>query len=208
MVFFIISSVSISVVICARSYVNSKIRGYSAGIEQYVLNAHSDNDFVKNGINVNTISEGILQANNVISELKSIIPSNKELKINKNIYDKIVGFITENLQKKLTAVSNAVDTHRAKDGIVFADENGIITVSSILGFLTLTAIKQVNVVFMEIIILLMIPLVIYVAVTVILAVIKGASDKRKTVVSPRVSHANDRPPTADKDTAPVIDEVV
>jgi len=178
MIIFIVSAVSVWVIIGLRLYVNSQIRAYSAKTEQYVYGAYSDNDFVKRGINANLINDGVLQVNDIISNLKTMIPSAQDLNVDKKVYDMLVGYLTKELQDRFNAVGNTVGAHVAK-GAVFADENGIITFSSILSFLTLMAVKQVNIVSVEIIVVLTIPLIIYIVVTVIIAIVKSASDKRK-----------------------------
>jgi hypothetical protein len=177
-VIFIFSAVSVAAMICAQSYVNSKIGFYSIAVEQYVSEVYSDNEFVRDGIDVKSITDGDLQIDDIISNLKTMIPSPKELNIDKKIYDRLVGYLTNELQNRFNAVGNAAGAGAAK-GAFFADENGIITFSSILNLFTGLAVKQVNLLTLEIIIVLMIPLAIYIAVTIILAIVKAVSDKRK-----------------------------
>jgi len=179
MIIFIFSAISVSVVICAQSYAHTKIRVYSAKTEQYIYDTCSDNEFVTNGIDVNLISDGFLQVNDVISNVKTMIPSSEELNIDKKIYDLLVGYLTNELQNRFNAIANAVDTQFAK-GNILVDKNGIITISSILSVLTSAAVKQVNIITLEIIIVLMLPLAIYIIVTVILAIIKAVSNKRNS----------------------------
>jgi len=174
LIIFIISAVSASVMVGIQSNVNSKIRVYSVKIEQYILNAYSDNEFVKNGIDITLINNGVLQVNNVISDLKTMIPSPEELNVNKKGYDIVVNYLTKELQNRI----GAVDKQVAK-GAVLVNKNGIITVSSILNLLTDMAVKQVNIISCEIIIVLMLPLIIYIAVTVIIVLVKAAHNKRK-----------------------------
>jgi len=178
LIIFIFSAVSAWTVIGVRSYVNSQILAYSVKTEQYVYDSYSDNDFIKRGINVNLINDGVLQVNDIISNLKTVIPSAQDLNVDKKAYDLLTGYLTKELQDRFNAVGNTVGARVAK-GAAFADENGIITVSSIISFLTTMVVKQVNIVSLEIIAVLMLPLIIYIVVTVIIAIAKAVSDKRK-----------------------------
>jgi hypothetical protein len=177
-VIFIFSAVSVAVMICAQSYVNSKIGFYSIVVEQYVSEAYSDNEFVRDGIDIKSITDGDLQIDDIISNLKTMIPSPEELNVDKKIYDRLVGYLMNELQNRFNAVGNTVNARAAK-GAFFADENGIVTFSSILNLFTGMAVKQVGLITLEIIIVLMIPLAIYIAVTIILAIIKFVSDRRR-----------------------------
>ena len=175
---FIFSAVSVAAMICLQSYVNSKIGFYSIVVEQYVSEAYSDNEFVRDGIDINSINDGELQVDDIISNLKTMIPSPEELNVDKKIYDRLVGYLMNELQNRFNAVGNTVSARAAK-GAFFADENGIITFSSILNLFTGMAVKQVSFITLEIIIVLMIPLAIYIVVTIILAIVKAVSDKRQ-----------------------------
>jgi hypothetical protein len=178
MIFFISGAVSVTAVIGMQSYANSKIRAYSANVELYIFDTFSDNEFVQDGFDATQITDGVLQISDIISNLTSIIPSPEELNVNKKVYDMLVGYLTNELQTQLNAVTNTIDAHVAKSNAI-ADENGIITVSSILSFLSGMAINQVNIVSFQLIIISMTPLAIYIIVTLIIVLIKIVSDRRK-----------------------------
>lgn len=178
MIFFIVGAVSVSAILITQSYLNSKIRNYSAMVDRYVSDAYSDNEFVKNGINLSQINDGVLQVSNLIADIKTIIPSPEELNVDKKVYGMFVDYLTKELQNRLNAVANTVDNHATR-GNILVNKNGNITASSILSFVTDMLVRQVRAASLGMIMIVVIPLVIYVAVTVILAVVKAASDKRK-----------------------------
>jgi hypothetical protein len=183
MIFFISGAVCATAVIITQYYVHSKIRAYSANVELYIFDTFSDNEFVQDGFDVTQITDGVLQISDVISNVTSIIPSPEELNVNKKVYDMLVGYLTKELQIRLSAVTNAVDAHVAR-GNAIADANGVITVSSILSALRGMAINQVNIVAFQLIIISMIPLAIYIIVTLIIVLIKfAAGRRRKTTVT-------------------------
>jgi hypothetical protein len=177
MVFFLGTSIFISVVIGITSYINSTINNYSGKIAQYIYNAYPDNEFVMNGIDLDKINDGASQINKAVSDLKAVIPSHDELSIDKRIYDMVVNNAMDRLQNQLSTVNNTVSTH-AKKAFVFVDKNNSITVSSIFNYLTSMAIARVKIISLGIMIALIIPIFIYIVSTsiAVLVIVK----KRKS----------------------------
>lgn len=176
MVIFLGTSISVAVVIGTTSYVNSTISRYSRKTAQYIYNTYPDNEFVTNGIDLNEINDGASRINEAIADLKAVIPSHDELNVDKRIYDMVFGFAINGLTNQLDSINNTVSTH-AKKAAAFVDKNNSITISSILKYLTSTAIKQVNIISSWIIIVLIIPILIYVVFTsiAVLVIIKKSN---------------------------------
>jgi len=145
-VIFLFFSLLTYVLISVKSYANSTINNYSAKMEQYVKDNYPDNDFVKNGLDLKGINNNLTQINSTVSELKTLLPSDKELGIDKMLYDLIVDYAIKGLQKRLNVVN-----YSAKAVNNFADENGFLTISSMTYNLKTNAIKFVNTVVLIII---------------------------------------------------------
>jgi len=138
-VIFLSFSLATYLLISVKSYANSTINNYSAKMEQYVKDNYYDNEFVKNGLDLKGINNDLTQINSTVSELKTILPSNKELGVDKMFYDLIVNYAIKELQKRLNVVNNS-----AKVVNSFADNNGFLTISSMTYSLKTNAIKFVN----------------------------------------------------------------
>lgn len=127
------------VLISVNSRINLTISEYSTKVEKYVTINFPDNQFVLNGLDLKEINSDISQINKSVEELKSILPTNKELGVNKLIYDLLVDYTIKELQKKLTVMNYSVIMINS-----FSDRNNILTVSSILNGLQVNAKKFVN----------------------------------------------------------------
>ena len=176
MVIFLCSAVSVSVAVNVNSFINATINNYSVRIEQFVNNIYPKNDFLANGIDLNKIGNNILEINKAVTDLKAMMPTHVDLRFNERIYNMIVGSPMDGLLNQLNDISLSGD-NLASFVSTFADGNNFITVSSILNYLTRLAIMHINVVFLWIIVLLLIPFCIYVALTSI--IVFGVVKKRK-----------------------------
>jgi len=75
-----------------------------------------------------------------VNEIKSILPSNKELGVDKFLYDLIVDYSIKELQKRLTVINYSVKAVNA-----FSDKDNVLTISSSLNRLQQNAIKLINI---------------------------------------------------------------
>ena len=171
MVIFILSSISLSVIISIKSYVDSTIRSYSGKIEQYVYNTFQNNDFIINGVDLNKVNNDISQISNAVSGLREMIPDYTELGVNEIIYDILIGSPMEELFNQLNDVNYSIGAY-AEGIYAFADRNNFLTVSSILGYFTNFATRKINTVFLGIIISLIIPFFIYIITIFIIIIVK------------------------------------
>jgi len=147
-------------IISIKSSVNLTIRDYSVKLEQYIKYNFPDNELVRNGLDLKEINNDISQINNTVNELKTILPSNKELGVNKFIYDLVVDYAVKDLQKRLTVVN-----YSAKMMNSFSDKNNILSVSSIISGLRSNAINLVNIISLIIIGIFILILLIYIIYT-------------------------------------------
>jgi predicted PurR-regulated permease PerM len=138
-VVFLALTISIYSIISIKTYVNSVVKEYSIKLEQYLKDTYPENEFVKNGLDLKGLNNDISQINETISELKSILPTYRELGVDKIIYDLIVDYAIKELQKRLNVVN-----YSAKVINTFSDKNNVLTVSSITNGLRINAIKIVN----------------------------------------------------------------
>jgi hypothetical protein len=138
---FLALVLSIYSIISIKTYVNSNIKEYSIKLEQYLKDTYPENEFVKNGLDLKGLNNNISQINKTVSEFKSILPTPKELGVNEIIYDLIVDYAVEELQKRLNIVN-----YSAKMVNTFAEKNSILTVFSITNGLRINALKLVNII--------------------------------------------------------------
>jgi len=138
-VIFIILSISIFGILIIKSGLNSTIKDYSTKLEHYVKINYPDNEFVRNGLDLKNINNDITKINTSVNEIKSILPSNKELGVDKFLYDLIVDYAIKELQKRLTVVN-----YSAKVVNSFSDKDNVLTISSLVNGLQQNAIRLIN----------------------------------------------------------------
>jgi hypothetical protein len=138
-VVFLAMTLAIFSIVSINTYINSSVKEYSIRLEQYIKDNVPENEFVKNGLDLKELNNDISQINKTVYELKSILPTYKELGVDKVIYDLIVDYAIKQLQKRLTVIN-----YSAKIVNTFADKNNVLTISSITNGLRVNAIKLVN----------------------------------------------------------------
>ena len=69
-VVFLVFALVLFGVISIKSGVNSTIKEYSAELEHYIKINFSDNEFVRNGLDLKEINNDLSQINNSVNELK------------------------------------------------------------------------------------------------------------------------------------------
>jgi hypothetical protein len=138
-VVFLAIMLAIYSIISINTYINSTVKEYSIKLEQYIKDNVPENEFVKNGLDLKGLNNDISEINKTVYELKSILPTYKELGVDKMIYDLIADYAIRQLQKRLTVIN-----YSAKIVNTFADKNNVLTISSITNGLRTNAIKLVN----------------------------------------------------------------
>ena len=159
---FLSLSLMIYFIISTKSYVNSKINNYSVMIEQYLMDYYPDNEFIKNGFDLKSVNNDIVQINSTVSELKAILPSHKELGINKLLYDLFVDYAINKIQKQLMIIN-----YSTKVVNIFSNIDNVLTVSSIINGLKVNAIKLVNTISLIIVSIIIITVFIYIVPSLI-----------------------------------------
>jgi hypothetical protein len=157
---FLIFIFSIYSIISIKSYLNSVIKEYSIRLEQHLKDNYPENEFVKNGLDLKQINNDISQINNMVHELKSILPTYKELGVEKIVYDLIINYAVKELQKRLGIVN-----YSAKIITSFADKDNILTVPSIIHELRLNAIKLINLISVIVLTVFIIAFLVYIIYT-------------------------------------------
>jgi len=182
MVVFILSSISLAVTLSVKSGIVSSIGNYSARVEKYIYDTYPNNEFLINGIDLNKINENSSIIINSVNELKAIIPTYTDLRVNKRIYDMIIGEPINEIINQIDSLSNSVSaqTKKLTDPISkITDSNNFITVSSILNYLISVANRHINIVFFKIIIALLIPFIVYVVFAFIYVIISIRVGKKQ-----------------------------
>jgi len=165
MLIFIFSSISLAITFGIRSGIISSINNYSDRVEKFIFDNNPNNEFLINGINLNIINDNTSIINDSVNELKALIPTHTDLRINKRIYDMVIGYPMGELINQIDVFNNSVSSHARNltDSIaIITDNNNFITVSSILNYLKSLANRHINIVFFRIIIVLLIPFLAYV----------------------------------------------
>ena len=174
MLIFILSSISLAITFSIKSGIVTSIDNYSGKVEKYINDTYPNNEFLINGIDLNKINVDSSIVTSGVNELRAIIPSYTDLKINKKIYDIVIGKPIEKIINQINgltySVNNQVDNLTDSVSII-ANSNNIITVSSILNYLKSVAKWHINIVFLRIIIILLIPFIAYVVSTSVYVII-------------------------------------
>ena len=161
-VIFIIFSISIFGILIMKSDLNSTIKDYSIKLEHYVKINYPENEFVRNGLDLKNINDNISKINDSVNEIKTILPTNKELGVDKFLYDLIVDYAIKELQKRLTVVN-----YSAKVVNSFSDKDNVLTISSLVNGLQQNAIRLINITSLIIIGIIILFFSIYIIFTLI-----------------------------------------
>jgi hypothetical protein len=175
MLIFILSSISLAITFSVKSGIVSSIDNYSGKAEKYINDTYPNNEFLINGIDLNQINGNSSIITNAVNDLKAIIPTHTDLRINKRIYDMVIGKPIEEIINQINGLTSSVNNqvnNLTSSVSLIANSNNIITVSSILNYLKFVANKYINIVFLRIIIILLIPFIAYVVSTSIFILIK------------------------------------
>ena len=175
MFIFILSSISMAITFNIKSGIISSVNNYSERVEKYIIDNNPNNDFLLNGINLSIINNNSSIVNNTANELKTLIPTHTDLRMNKRIYDMVIGYPMDELMNQINNLNNSVTTSvnsLTASLSIYADSNNFITISSILNYLKSLANRHINIVFIRINILLLIPFFIYIISISVFMIIK------------------------------------
>jgi len=139
-IIFLLTAVVISALVQARSIAVSTVNEYSTALEQSIKKDYSNIGFVRNGLNLSGINNNAEIAR-AVADIQAILPSHADLDISKGLYDIVANPIMKQLQSTLTDAAGSNKLSRS-----FADENNVITVSSILNRMKKNIMNVVNVV--------------------------------------------------------------
>jgi hypothetical protein len=164
-VVFLALTLSIYSTISIKTYTNSIVKEYSIKLEQYLEDTYPENEFVKNGLDLKSLNNDISKIDETFSELKSILPTYKELGVDKIIYDLIVDYAIKESRKKFNIVN-----YSAKMINIFTDKDNVLTVSSITHGLRTNAIKLVNIISLIVSAILVIAFSVYIVYTLTIVI--------------------------------------
>ena len=156
-VVFLIFSLSMYIVFSVKSYTNSVISEYSVKIERFINENYADDDFVKNGYDLQKMNNDVSQLDSTVSE---VLPSHEALGVNKIIYDYAIN----------KALSRFNIVHSSAEVInSYGNESNILTVSSLVHGLENDLISLINKIALSIITVVSVILLAYVVCTLIAA---------------------------------------
>jgi len=146
----VILSVLIIGVLIGRYIVSTSLTKATNNLELYIVENHSNLNFVKNGLDMTAVSNDISKLNNTIADLKTVLwPHVKSMGLPRIIFDITANSAATELNKKLI-VTNAAD----KKPSAFVDEKNNLTVNSLLNGIRLGVMKVVNIIVIIIIVIL------------------------------------------------------
>jgi hypothetical protein len=157
--FFLVSALAICGVILGKDSVDAAIHEKSYELEQYITEHYPDNQLVKDGIDLSVLNEDASQSAAIVSSVIEMIPSHTELGLNKLLYDMMINFASDKLQTRLAAVDYNIEA-----GNVFADEQNMLTVSSLVNGLRISSLDIAQIAFYVIIGIVVLALIIFIIV--------------------------------------------
>jgi len=133
---FVIVTAALFALFSVRAFVDFTVNEKSQMMEQSIKENYPSLGFVKNGIDMTKISNN---ADSVVADLWTVLPSHTELGMGKRGYDFASGIVRKELEKKLKTANDL-----GKKASSFADENNIMTVSSLINGLQKNVMNVVN----------------------------------------------------------------
>jgi len=157
-VVIVLISAALFGVIFGRFKIESSLRHSTNEIEHFVMDNHSNLDFVRNGLDMTVIQNDISRLNSIFADLNTILrPQANELGIPRLIYNTAFDYVTREIQRRLAVVNTAGNAAN-----IFADENNMLTISSILNGFQRGIMNIVNIVALIIVLILVLILGIYI----------------------------------------------
>jgi len=133
-VFFLVIALAVFGILFGRSAGIAAINEQTAKMEQHIIDNHPQNVLVRDGLDLSTLDSS--RAGAAVAALQGILPSANDLGVPKMIYDYAAGFVTKELQKKLSGAEKIKDA--------FTEDN-VLTVSSLTNGFGQSAIRVVKI---------------------------------------------------------------
>ena len=171
-IMFVGASLSIYIITSFKSYLDQTIINYSVTIEEYIDEKYSDNEIVKNGVTINQLNEIIVHITSGKNVIMSILPNELDNQIGKFVYGICVNYIGGYIDDFIS--KNAIDNY-ANAIKIYADENDIFTVSSMINGLRVNLLNKINQILLIILIVINIPFYIYLISTIIIKIKTSSS---------------------------------
>jgi len=139
-------------------FFNKLLNEKAVEMDQYVKENHSDNAFVRHGLDMSLIQNDISRLNNAASELGGVFtPILQGYDLPPFLTNMIVGYISTEIEKRLLIVNAAGSAANT-----LVDENNFITVSSLLSGLVAGIMKAIKTVIIIIVVIFSIILLSYI----------------------------------------------
>jgi len=157
---FLIAVVALFSIISVKKYIDSAVPAKANELVETIKKEHSNLSFVRNGLDLKGINNDISKLNNTVADIKKVLPSHTDLGLSKRLYDFAADLILKEVQKKMMIINY---TGKAVNSL--ADENNVLTISSIVNSLVRTLMKIANVVLLVLALIFIIILVVYIIVS-------------------------------------------
>jgi TRAP-type C4-dicarboxylate transport system permease small subunit len=138
---FLIVTAALFALLSVRAFVSSTVSEKSQMLEQSIKEKYPNLGLVKGGIDLTGIDKDVSKANNIVADLRAVLPSNTELKIGARTYNFVSSFVLKEVRKKLMTANVS-----GKLSNSFADENNLLTISSLINGLKKSIMNVVNIV--------------------------------------------------------------
>jgi len=136
-IFFMVAAALFSL-FSVRVFVSSTVDEKAQIFEQSIKETYPDLGLVKNGIDITKIKN---DTDRVVADLWTTLPSYTELGISSRTYDFASGLLKNELERKLKVADDL-----GKKASVYADENNVITVSSLINGIKRNVMNIVNII--------------------------------------------------------------
>ncbi|MDR1869195.1 MAG: hypothetical protein LBQ82_04325 [Treponema sp.] len=139
-IFFLVT-VALFSLFSVRAFVSATVTEKSQLLEQNIKEKYPNLGLVKTGIDLTGIDKDASKANSIVADIRAVLPSNTELGIGKMTYDFTSNLVLKEIHKKLM-LSNV----SGKLSNSFADENNVMSISSLINGLQKKVMSVVNIV--------------------------------------------------------------
>jgi len=154
---FVIVTAALFALFSVRAFVSSTVSEKSQMLEENIKEKYPNLGLVRGGIDLTGIDKDASKADKIIADLRTVLPSHTELGIGARTYNFASGFIMKEVQKKLMTAGVS-----GKLSNSFADENNVMTISSLINGLKRNIMNVVNIVIFVFVLIFVIILLVHV----------------------------------------------
>jgi len=154
---FFLTITALAVIVQGRSIINSVIDEYSEAYYQSINEEHANAIIVMRGYDLSGIGDDTAVVNDIMKDIRTILPTHRDLGISNRLYNFIANPILDGLQDRLMDADGP-------EGRVssYTDENNIMTVLSVINGIRGNINRIVNIIFIVLLVVFIIILLIHV----------------------------------------------